>query len=204
VDGALIFDLGGVVVDWSPRYLYDRLIDDPARRERFLGEVCSPAWHAQLDAGTPLREAVERRCAEFPDWSELIRAYADQWQDMFAGTIPGAVELLDELHARGTRLFAITNWPADTFPAARERFPSLRLFADIVVSGREGLTKPGAEIFRLALRRFGVRAGECLFIDDNADNVAAAERLGLAATRFVDVPTLRAHPGVAAHLAERG
>jgi 2-haloacid dehalogenase len=197
----LIFDLGGVVVDWSPRYLFDRLIPDPRRRDYFLTEVCPPWWNAELDRGRSFAEAVRERCELFPDWSASIQAYWRRWPEMLAGLIPGMPRLVDELRAAGAPLYAITNWSAETFPLARERFPVLRAFdGAVVVSGEVGLLKPDPEIYELALRRFGLDRRSCLFIDDNEPNVLGARRVGIAATRFVDEPTLRAHPGVAAHL----
>jgi 2-haloacid dehalogenase len=198
--GALIFDLGGVVVDWDPRHLYAKLFDNPERREWFLDHVCPMEWHREFDRGASMTAAIERRCVEFPEWTPYIRAYFDHWREMFAGTIPGAVELLGELAAAGTPLFAITNWPAETFPFALVDFPVLRLFADIVVSGRVKLIKPDPAIFELALEAFGVDRRSSLFIDDSAANVAGALAVGLPAVRFVDVPTLRAHPCVGRHL----
>jgi 2-haloacid dehalogenase len=198
---ALIFDLGGVVVDWSPRYLFDRLIPDRERRDYFLTEVCSPWWNAELDRGRSFAEAVHERCELFPDWSAYIQAYWRRWPEMLAGLIPGMPGLVGELRGAGAPLYAITNWSAETFPLARERFPVLRAFdGAVVVSGEVGLLKPDPEIYELALRRFRLDRRDCLFIDDNEPNVLGARRVGIRATRFVDEPTLRAHPGVAAHL----
>jgi len=200
---ALIFDLGGVVVDWDPRHLYSKLFDDPDRREWFLDRICPMRWHREFDRGAAMWPAIERRCAEFPEWTPYIRAYRDRWREMFAGPIPGARELLGELLATGTRLFAITNWPAETFPFALIDFPVLRVFADIVVSGRVRLIKPDPAIFELALATFEVDRRRCLFIDDNEANVAGALAVGLPAVRFVDMPTLREHPVIRRRLGAR-
>jgi 2-haloacid dehalogenase len=201
--GPLIFDLGGVVVDWDPRHLYDRLIPDPGRRRVFLTEICSPEWNRLLDGAVPMEEMVQRRCAEFPDWVAEIRAYRDRWPEMLGRTVAGTPELLEELRAAGAPLFAVTNWSADTFPAACERFEVFGVFTDIVVSGRVGLVKPDPAIYELALERFGVARETGLFVDDQPANVAAAQALGLPAVRFTDAATLRAHPAVAAHLTRR-
>lgn len=198
---ALIFDLGGVLIDWNPRYLFDTLIADPARREHFLTVVCPPAWNLEIDRGLPFEQAVRERTEQHPDWAPYIHAYWRRWDEMLGGLIPGMEGLVGELRGAGAALYAITNWSAETFPLARERFPLLGVFdGAVVVSGEVGLVKPEPRIYELALERFGLRPEQCLFIDDNEPNVAGARRVGIAATRFVDAATLRAHPAVAAHL----
>lgn len=198
---ALIFDLGGVVVDWSPRYLFDKLLPDAERQERFLTEVCPPWWNVELDRGRPFEEAVRERSEQYPEWAPYIEAYWRRWAEMLGGLMPGMPGLIAELRAAGAPLYAITNWSAETFPLARDRYPLLRVFDGArVVSGEVGLVKPDPEIFELALERFGLRRENCLFIDDNEPNVVGARQVGIAATRFVDEPTLRAHPDIVAHL----
>src|SRR5262249_10051918 len=125
---ALIFDLGGVLVDWNPRYLFDELLPDPARREFFLREVCPPSWHAELDRGRSFAEAVEERTELFPEWAEAIAAYWHRWPEMVGGLIPGMEALVSELRAAGAPLFAITNWSAETFRPTRARYPILGVF----------------------------------------------------------------------------
>jgi 2-haloacid dehalogenase len=194
---ALIFDLGQVLVDWDPRHLYDRLIPDPVRRETFLTTVCPPSWNASLDAGTVLADAVRERSARFPEWAPEIAAYVEQWPAMLGGLLPGIEQLIDDLHAREVPLYALSNWSRETFPLALQRFPMLTsTFADIVISGEVGLVKPDPAIFGYALTRFGRSAQECLFIDDNADNVAGAGLVGLPAVRFTGVADLRQHPTI--------
>jgi 2-haloacid dehalogenase len=198
---ALIFDLGGVVIDWSPRYLFDKLLPDAEQVERFLAEVCPPWWNIELDRGRPFEQAVRERSEEYPEWAPYIEAYWRRWAEMLGGPMPGMPELITELRAAGAPLYAITNWSAETFPLARDRYPLLGVFDGArVVSGEVGLVKPDPEIFELALRRFGLSRENCLFIDDNEPNVVGARQVGIAATRFVDEPTLRAHPDIAAHL----
>lgn len=200
---ALIFDLGGVLVDWNPRHLFDKLLPDPAQREYFLREVCPSSWNAELDRGRPFAEAVRERTALFPEWAEHIEAYQRRWPEMVGGLVPGMAALVAELRAAGAPLFAITNWSAETFWPTRERYPLLAGFdGSIVVSGEVGLIKPEPAIFRLALNRFGLEPADCLFIDDTEPNVLGARGVGIPATRFVDEPTLRRHPAVTAHLGD--
>ena len=187
----VVFDIGGVLVDWDPRHLYRRLFDDPDEMERFLAEVCTPAWHRRFDAGRSIAEGVAELVERHPDLEPMIRAWADRWQDMFAGEIPGTVGVLEELSARGVRLLAITNWP-DTFPAAREVFPFLDRFEGIVVSDEEGVTKPDPRLFGVLVDRHGVDPSTSLFVDDAPANVEAAAALGFVAVRFTGAAALRA------------
>jgi 2-haloacid dehalogenase len=187
----LIFDLGGVVLDWNPRHLFRALIPDEAQREWFLTEVCSPRWNAQMDAGKPSAEAVAELSAQYPDHAPWINAYWERWPEMLGGLVPGTGELITELAAAGRDLYAITNFPGEVWPVTLDTFPVLSQFKDIIVSGFERVTKPGPEIFALALRRFGVAAADCLFIDDIAANVDGARAAGLAAVQFTSAAALR-------------
>lgn len=196
---ALIFDIGGVVVDWNPRYLYDTLITDACERDHFLAEVCPSWWNVELDRGRPFESAVRERVQDHPEWAPYIRAYHQRWVEMLGGLIPGVEGLLLELHAAGAPLYAITNWSAETFPLTRQKFPVLEVFDNaVVVSGDVGLLKPDPRIYEFALERFGLDRKQCLFIDDNQNNVAVARRLGIRAQRFTDTTSLREHPDVAA------
>lgn len=197
----LIFDLGGVLVDWDPRYLLRQLIDDPDRLEWFLDHVCGADFLDAVDRGRPFPDAVAERVERFPDWRTEIEAYGLRWDETIRGEIPGTGALLEDLAAAGAPLYALSNWPADTFWVARERFPAVRLFRDIVVSGEVGLAKPDPRIYRLALERFGRAGADCVFVDDRADNVAAARDQGIEGVRFVDAAGLRAEPAIAAWLA---
>jgi len=189
---AVIFDLGGVLIDWDPRYLYRPLFGlDVDGMEDFLARVCPPEWNRQLDAGVPFAEAVAQRQREFPEHAELIALWKDGWPRMLGDSIPGSVEILAELRRRGHRLIALTNWSAETFPVARSRFEFLRWFEDIVVSGEERLAKPDPRIFRLALERNALEAGSTVFIDDLASNVETAISLGIDAVHFRGAAALR-------------
>jgi 2-haloacid dehalogenase len=189
---AVVFDLGGVLIDWNPRHLYRKLFEDEAKMERFLAEVCSPVWNVTLDAGMSFDEGIAELLRRHPDEAHLIRAWKERWEEMLGGAIEGAVALLQELHAAGMPLYALTNWSAETFPIGRRHFPFLERFRDIVVSGQEKIVKPDPRIFELLVRRTGVAPERTVFIDDAERNVAAAERLGFRAIRFTDPESLRA------------
>ena len=188
---AVVFDLGGVLIDWNPHYLYGKLIPDAAARAHFLAEVCPQSWNERQDAGRALDAATAERIALFPEHADLIAAYYGRWQEMLAGAIDDAVVLLEALQRRGVPLYALTNWSAELFPIARRRFAFLEYFRGIVVSGEEGLIKPDAAIFRVLCERHRLAPATCLFIDDNPVNVAAAAALGFAHHHFVSAAALR-------------
>ena len=188
---AVIFDLGGVLVDWDPRYLYRQLFDDPDEMESFLAEITTAEWNAHQDAGRPWVEAVELLVAEHPQRRELIEAFHRRWPEMLAGEIPGTVSVLAGLRAAGVRLIALSNWSAETFPFARERFDFLAWFEGIVISGDVGVNKPDRRIFDHLAERFGIEPAAALFIDDSSANVDAATALGFGAIQFTDATALR-------------
>jgi 2-haloacid dehalogenase len=188
---AAVFDLGGVLIDWDPRYLYRSLFDDETAMERFLTEVTSPEWNRMQDAGRPWIDAIEVLAAEHPDQRELIEAFRARWPEMLGGAIEDTVAVLEELHARGVRLFGLSNWSAETFPIARERYPFLGRFEGVVISGEIGVTKPDRRIFEHLIERFAIEAASTIFVDDSPENVAAAAQIGFVAIRFTDPPALR-------------
>jgi 2-haloacid dehalogenase len=190
---AVVFDLGGVLIDWDPRYVYRELFagDDEAM-ETFLGTVATPEWNRLQDAGQTWEQAIGALVAAHPEQRELIEAYHERWPDMLGGPIQGTVDILRELRDAGrVRLLALTNWSAETFPIARERFPFLGWFEGIVVSGEERIAKPDPALYRLLFERFGLDPATTLFIDDVAANIDAAAVLGMPTVRFTDPDTLR-------------
>jgi 2-haloacid dehalogenase len=188
----VIFDLGGVLIDWDPRYFYRKLFNgDEAGMERFLTTVCNPEWNTQQDAGRTFAEACALLKKEHPDQAALIDAWLPGYPDMLGGTIPGTVEILHELRERGVPVYAITNWSAETFPFALERFDFLKWFNGIVVSGDVKLLKPDRRIFDLFFQRFGVNANEAVYVDDMQRNVDGAKAIGMHAIRFTDPDELR-------------
>jgi len=188
---AVVFDLGGVLIDWDPRHLYRKLLADEAAVEEFLAGVCTPEWNAELDRGRPFAEGVAELAARHPEHAAAIAAYHERWPEMLGGELPATVAVLAELRAAGVPLYALTNWSAETFGVARERFRFLGWFGGLVVSGEEGIVKPDPRIFRLLLDRFGLDPAATVFVDDSPVNVAAARRVGLDAVRFEDADRLR-------------
>jgi 2-haloacid dehalogenase len=185
----VVFDIGGVLLDWNPRHLYRTLIPDPEVMERFLGEICTLEWNGRLDLGDTFDEACDELAALHPEQAELIHAWKRQ-EEMLGGEIPGTADLVRRLRDRQVPLYLLTNMPATVFHDRRDSFEVLRWFDGAVVSGEERLLKPSPEIFDLLTTRFGLDPAETLFIDDQPINVAGAEAAGLVAHRFVDAPTL--------------
>ncbi|MFD0884236.1 HAD family hydrolase [Streptosporangium algeriense] len=188
---AVVFDLGGVVVDWNPRHLYRKLIDDPERMEWFLTEVCHGPWNTEQDRGRPFAEGIREAVERHPGHRELIEAYWSRWPEMLDGLVPGTPEILAELQRAGTATYAISNWSAETYPLAVDHYPVLKLFRDVVVSGELKMIKPDPEIYRYALDRFGLSPERALFIDDSPANVEGAAAVGMGAILFTDAAALR-------------
>ena len=187
----IIFDLGAVLIDWNPRHLYQELFDDEAEMEAFLRDVCSPAWNAEQDAGRTWKEAVDLLTEQHPEHRDLISAYRERWDEMLKGPIDGSVQILERLDEEGYELHALTNWSAETFPVARERYGFLGRFRTILVSGEERMKKPDPAIFELMLSRIGHPAERCVFIDDSQKNIDAAGKLGFDAIHFSDPAQLQ-------------
>ena len=188
---AVVFDLGGVLIDWDPRHLYRKLLADEAAVEEFLATVCTPEWNAELDRGRPFAEGVAELVERHPEHAAAIAAYHERWPEMLAGDLRGSVELLAELRAAGVPLYALTNWSAETFAITRGRFEFLEWFDGLLVSGEERVTKPDPAIFQLLLDRFGLDPTATVFVDDSEANVAAARRLGFDAIGFTGHEELR-------------
>ena len=189
---AVVFDVGHVLYDWDPRYLYARLIADPAELDWFLGHVVTRDWHFQHDAGRRFADTSAELIARFPDQADRIRAFATRWNETIPAPVPGMPEVVADLAAAHVPLFAITNFSAEFWATWRPTVPLFDRFAGIVVSGEESIVKPDPAIYALALDRFGLSPGEGAFLDDRADNVAAADAAGLVGHVFVDAADTRA------------
>ena len=190
---SVVFDLGGVLIDWNPRYLYRKLFaGDDAAMEHFLTHVCNNAWNLAQDGGRTWADAIEVLSVEHPQHRPLISAYRERWDEMLNGPIQGTLDVLVELRDKGVPIYALTNWSAETFPIAKARYEFLGWFRDILVSGEEKLIKPDRRIFELLLSRNGLAAAESVFIDDALHNVAGAEAAGMSALHFHSPETLRA------------
>ena len=180
----IIFDYGGVLLDWNPHYLYDPYFGDVEKAEWFLTHICTYEWNAQHDNGKPVAEGTAELISEHPEWEKEIRMYYDDFMKMMGGQIPGMEELVKELKAKGYRIFGLSNWSVETFALVRHVYPVLDLMEDMVISGIERVMKPDHRIFELALQRFGIKAEETVFIDDNPSNVRAANEVGIKGILF--------------------
>lgn len=188
---AVVFDVGGVLLDWDPEYLYRRLIPDAEERRRFLTEVCTPEWNLAQDAGRPWSEAVAELTERFPEQAELIAAYDERWEETVAGSMDETVGVLEDLRRAGTPVFALTNFSSEKWEVAVDRWPFLGTFEGRVVSGHEGVTKPDPRLYRILLDRFGLVPERTFYVDDRPENVEQARRLGIRAELFIDARTLR-------------
>jgi 2-haloacid dehalogenase len=177
----MVFDVGGVLLDWDPRHLYRKLISDPAEMEWFLANVCTPQWHAQHDRGLSTAESCAALAEEWPRYAGLILAWSERGEEMVAGPLPDGVKLLRQVIGSGLPCYALTNMEAETYPKRVARYDFLRCLNGTVVSGFEGIAKPDREIYELLLRRFALDAATTLFIDDCPVNVSAAVEVGMAA-----------------------
>jgi 2-haloacid dehalogenase len=188
----VIFDLGGVLIEWDPRHLYRKLFaGDEAAMEEFLATVCTHEWNRGQDAGRSFADGARLLKAEYPHHAALIDAYGARFAEMTAGPITGTVEILTELRERATPLYVISNFSAETYPLARDRFDFLRWFSGIVISGEEGVVKPDPRIYRLLLERFAIDPQDAVYIDDVEVNAAAAHRLGIHGIHFTTTTALR-------------
>jgi 2-haloacid dehalogenase len=181
----VIFDLGGVLIDWNPRYVYRKIFRTEEEVEWFLENVTTPEWNENQDAGYPLHKATEELVAKHPEWEPQIKAYYSRWLEMLGDSIHETVEILQGLKKTGKyKLYALTNWSAETFPHALERFEFFKLFDGVLVSGEEKMRKPFPEFYQRLLSKFNIEQSRALFIDDSLRNVNAAERVGIKSIAF--------------------
>lgn len=177
----VIFDLGGVLIDWNPKYLYSKVFTNEKEIEFFLQEICHSAWNRNQDGGRTFSEAIQERIAVHPSYEQAIRCYFDRWEEMLGGSIETNVAILRQLYQQQkVDLYAITNWSHETFPIALDKYDFLQYFKDIVVSGSEKCLKPEKAIYKLLLERNSLAPGDCVFIDDVRENVEGAQDLGMA------------------------
>ncbi len=188
---AVVFDLGGVLIDWDPRYLYRQLFANPAEMETFLARICTSDWHRAHDLGADITESCRRLAALHPGYAAEIMAWAERSEEMVAGQFDAAVTVLSDLKAAGVRCYALSNMEPDLFAVRQARFPFLEWFDGHVISGIEGVAKPDRRIFEILLRRHGLEPPATVFADDSAANVEAARELGIVALRYTSVGQLR-------------
>ncbi|MCQ2320637.1 MAG: HAD family phosphatase [Bacteroidales bacterium] len=187
----IIFDFGGVLLDWNPHYLYDPYFGDVEKAEWFLTNICTYPWNAQHDAGKPVAEGTTELVAQYPEWEKEIRMYYDEFEKMLSGQIADMEEYIKELKGRGFRIYGLSNWSVETFAMIRPKYPILDLMEDMVISGKEKVMKPDAKIYQIALSRFDIKPEESVFIDDNVNNIIGCEAAGIHGIVFKDAGQLR-------------
>lgn len=186
----IVFDFGGVLVDWNPHHLYDKYFGSVEKAEWFLNNICLYSWNIQMDGGKPFAEGVAELQAEYPEWSEAIAIYHTRWIEMMGGEIAGMADIVKRLKEAGYGVYGLTNWSSETFPLVRDKYAIFKQLDGMVVSGEEHLLKPDAAIYKCLLERYNLQAEESLFVDDNADNVTGARNVGMKAVRFTSVAEL--------------
>jgi len=182
---AIIFDLGNVLIDWNPKYVFDKLIEDEEKRKHFFENICTPDWNEEQDAGRSIKQATEELVKKHPDWKDAIEAFYGRWTEMLGGPINETVDILWKLkQSNHYKLYALTNWSAETFPVALGLYDFLHWFDGRVVSGEEKMRKPNPAFYQILLDRYQLKAEETLFIDDSLRNISAAEKLGIKSILF--------------------
>lgn len=181
---AVAFDVGGVLIDWNPRYLYRTIIPEEEEMERFLSEVCTPEWHAQHDLGVSYEDTIPALVAAHPEWADEITAWSERFVEMYGGVFDGTVDLLRELHRRRVPLVASTNWGAESWAMAKARYEFLEYFDGALVSGEVGIAKPDGAFFELLIESFGLVPERTLYVEDNIANLRAAADKGFVAHQF--------------------
>ena len=187
----IIFDFGNVLVEWHPERVYGEYFGDEAKAWWFMRHVADLDWRQRIDAGESQDACIAELQARHPDYAEAIALYRDRWREMLTGEMPGMRELLSQLMAANYQLYGLTNWSMETFPEARRHFGILQMIERYVVSGAEGYVKPDPRLFHVLLDRYGLKAEECTFVDDNPDNVEASRRLGMTGIVFHGADALR-------------
>jgi 2-haloacid dehalogenase len=187
----VVFDIGGVLLDWNPRHLYRKLIADPAEMAEFLAQVCSPRWHLAHDLGTDTEQSCRELAARHPGQADLIMAWSHRSEEMVTGQIDEAVEVLADIRAAGLACLALSNMESDKFLLRRDKFAFFGLLDGCVISGIEGVAKPDREIFEILLNRYDLDPAATVFIDDTAANVAAARTVGIRAIEYSAAGQLR-------------
>ena len=187
----IMFDFGNVLVQWHPEHVYGEYFGDEAKAWWFLRHVADMDFRQRIDAGESFDGCIREKQAQYPEYEQAIELYRSRWREMLTDEVPGMREVIVELRGNNYELYGLTNWSMETFPEARERFGILQMIDRYVVSGAEGLVKPDPRLFQVLLDRYGLKAEECTFVDDNPDNVAAAQGMGMKGIVFVGAEDLR-------------
>ncbi len=181
----IIFDFGGVLVDWNPVYLYRKEFESEKEMNHFLDNICSAEWNIQQDAGRSLAEGTELLQKKHPEYKELIGYYYGRWEEMLNGVIKQSERVLEMLKLHYP-IYGLTNWSAETITIAYEKYDFFKLLDGIVVSGDEKLIKPDPKLYQVLLDRYNLKANESLFIDDNIHNIESARKMGFHTIHFTE------------------
>ena len=192
----IIFDFGGVLVDWNPHYLYDSYFGDTREAGYFLANICTPAWNAQMDGGKPFAEGIAEKITEHPEYEKEIRMYWTDWKQMMGNQIDGMQELLQDLKTEGYHIYGLSNWSAETFYQIRPKYPIFDLLEGFVLSGDEKCLKPEPQIYTILLDRYHIEPDTALFFDDNLANVEGAKAVGIHGIQFVSAEQIRKELGL--------
>lgn len=187
----IIFDFGNVLVQWHPELIYTEYFGDEAKAWWFLRHVADYEWRGRIDAGEPTADCIAELQAKYPEYTKAVALYDERYFDMLTDEVPGMREIIKDLRSKKHEIYGLTNWSMETFPIARKKFGILQMIDRYVVSGAEKLIKPDPRLFQVLLDRYNLKAEECTFIDDNPDNVAAAQKLGMQGIAFTNAETLR-------------
>ena len=188
---ALVFDFGGVLVDWNPHHLYDSYFGSKEKATWFLENICTNEWNSQMDGGKPFCQGVAELSAQYPEYAKDIEAYFNRWIEMMGTEIEGMYRLLQEYKAKGYTLLGLTNWSSETFCQVKDVYPIFKLLDGMVVSAEEHCIKPSPRIYQILLERFGLNACDCVFIDDRQPNVDGADAVGMTGILFTRAQDLR-------------
>jgi 2-haloacid dehalogenase len=187
----IVFDFGGVLIDWNPRHLYEKMFHDKNEMEWFLENVCSDKWNLMHDKGAKFSESIPVLQAQYPQYNKEIESYYSRWPEMIGGKIEGSIEILQELQAKGYAVYGLTNWARETFDIVYDEYEFFRKLDGIVVSADEKLLKPDPELFKVLINRYNLKPESCVFIDDNLHNYEAAKEMGFISIRFTSPEDLR-------------
>ena len=183
----IVFDFGGVLLDWNPRYFYRAYFKDEQEMEYFLSNICTTEWNAEQDKGRSFEEGIRILQEQYPQYKEAIRLFKDKWEDMLKGEFPESVKLVKQLKEMGYDIYGLTNWSAETIPLAYSKYEFFQLFDGIVVSGEENVIKPDPKIYEILLERYKLKAEESIFIDDSPTNIISAKELRFKAVLFDNI-----------------
>lgn len=188
---ALVFDFGGVLVDWNPHHLYDSYFGSKEKATWFLENICTNEWNSQMDGGKPFCQGIAELSAQYPEYAKDIEAYFNRWIEMMGTEIEGMYGLLQEYKAKGYTLLGLTNWSSETFCQVKDVYPIFKLLDGMVVSAEEHCIKPSPRIYQILLERFGLNASDCVFIDDRQPNIDGADAVGMTGILFTSAQDLR-------------